>query len=78
MTKHEFKTTVANLSSRDQLILKTLFDTGMRTSELCNLRIKDIDFETGKGMIFEGKGSKNRILKVSIGLCKEIKDYLNK
>ena len=38
-----------------------LFSTGIRISELCNIRIKDINFQDRSLKIF-GKGSKERVL----------------
>ena len=44
---------------RDQSIILVLLDTGIRSSELCGLRVSDVDFETGKVFV-TGKGSKER------------------
>ena len=33
---------------RDQAIIMTLLDTGLRAMELCSLRIKHVDTKTGK------------------------------
>ncbi len=51
------RTTVLGL--RDALILELLYSTGIRVSELINIKIKDIDFSNKKILIF-GKGSKER------------------
>ena len=32
------------IKERDRLILKVLLGSGLRVSEVCNLKIKDIDF----------------------------------
>ncbi len=39
---------------RDKAILLTLLDTGLRASELCALRIGDVDMKTGKVTIRPG------------------------
>ena len=36
--------TTKPLGKRDKLILELLYGTGVRVSELCNMKIKDIDF----------------------------------
>lgn len=46
------------LDVRNQLIMVMLFDTGMRNSELCNLRVADIR-ETYIHIF--GKGKENQI-----------------
>ena len=50
---------------RDRAIILTLLDTGLRASELCSLRISDVDLKTGKVIVRHGsgggaKGSKGR------------------
>lgn len=52
---------------RDKAILLTLLDTGLRASELCALRIADVDMKAGKVVIRPGeagkaKGGKGRIV----------------
>ena len=37
-------------------------DTGLRLSEACNLQWKDVDLNTGKLMVRQGKGAKDRTL----------------
>jgi integrase/recombinase XerD len=44
---------------RDRCILLTLLDTGMRASELCALKVQDVDLKTGKVSV-QGKGAKER------------------
>ena len=44
---------------RDELIVRLLFQTGMRVSELCEVREKDIDTEK-RSINIRGKGRKNR------------------
>jgi site-specific recombinase XerD len=50
-------------SERYYLIIRLLYSTMARVSELCNIRIRDVDFE--KGYIrLRGKGNKERIVPV--------------
>lgn len=48
---------------RDIVTIEILFSTGIRVSELSNLKIKDINIKTGNMKIF-GKGSKERIIQI--------------
>ena len=50
-------------SSRYYLIIRLLYSTMARVSELCNIRIRDIDFERGY-ILLRGKGNKERIVPV--------------
>lgn len=49
------------IGQRNRLILELLYGTGIRVSELCNIKIEDINFEERSIKIF-GKGSKERIV----------------
>ncbi|MFW5686804.1 MAG: tyrosine-type recombinase/integrase [Halanaerobium sp.] len=50
---------------RNYTLLKIMLDTGLRLSEAINLKWKDIDLISGKLMVREGKGKKDRTLWIS-------------
>ena len=60
------------LGQRDRLILEILYATGVRVSELVNIKISDIDFYN-KEIIIKGKGNKQRIV-IFGDYCLEIID----
>ncbi len=61
--------------TRDIAIIELLFASGMRVSELCDLKCKDIDFAQGIIKIF-GKGSKERIIQIcSKDVLKILENY---
>lgn len=61
---------------RDKAILETLFSTGLRVSELCNLN-RYLNFDRGE-ITIRGKGDKLRIVFLSDRAKKAIKNYLDK
>ncbi len=61
---------------RDKAILETLFSTGLRVSELCNLD-RYINLERGE-IAVRGKGEKLRVVFLSDGAKEAIKNYLDK
>lgn len=61
---------------RDKAILETLFSTGLRISELCQLN-RHLNFERGE-ITVRGKGNKLRIVFLSPGAKKALKNYLDK
>jgi len=48
---------------RDIAVVELLFATGMRVSELCQLKVGDVDFEQNSIRIF-GKGNKERVIQI--------------
>ena len=63
---------------RDLAIITMLLHTGMRVSELCNLRVSDISFSKNSNMITvrEGKGTKRRNIPLNPTIVSVLKDYL--
>lgn len=61
---------------RDLAILLLLFDTGIRASELCSLRIRDLDLEAGKLLVACGKGGRSRVAPMGNRPRKALWDYL--
>ena len=61
---------------RDKAILEVLFSTGLRLSEICNLK-RYLDFSRGE-ITVRGKGDKLRIVFLSDTAKKAIKNYLDK
>ncbi|NJE25704.1 recombinase XerC [Thermococcus sp. MV5] len=61
---------------RDRLIILLLYGTGLRVSEICNLKIEDIDFNRGILIVKGGKGAKDRIVPLADPLLEEVRGYL--
>lgn len=49
-------------SQRNKTMIQLLLNTGLRLSEMTNLKWNDIDLMTGQVKVVEGKGLKDRIL----------------
>ena len=61
---------------RNKAILETLYSCGLRVSELIELKISNLFFESGFIKI-EGKGNKERLVPISTKAIKEINLYLS-
>jgi len=59
---------------RDRAMLETLYATGLRVSELVNLKVADIDLETGV-LTCLGKGSKQRLVPLGRSAISFLKRY---
>ena len=61
---------------RNIAMMETLYATGIRVSELVNMKISDIDFNECIIKIF-GKGSKERIVPINESAYNALKDYID-
>lgn len=60
---------------RDITVIEILFSTGMRVSELCNIKLKNINLQAGIIKI-KGKGDKERIIQICDNEAKKVlKEY---
>lgn len=57
-TSYAYKAQIRNVA-----IIELLFATGIRVSELCNLKSNDIDLQSGIVKVY-GKGSKERVIQI--------------
>jgi len=59
-----------------EIIIETLYQTGIRRIELCNLEYKDVDFNS-KHIRIIGKGNKHRNVPISPNLESLLMEYIN-
>ena len=63
---------------KSRLILKMLYSSGLRVSELVNLTPNNLDFQQNIGWVRKGKGSKDRIFKIAESLSRQLQKYIVK
>ncbi len=61
--------------ARDRLIVRVIYATGIRVSELCSINIEDIDFEE-RTIRIRGKGDKMRVVFVDDETLAEIEGFI--
>lgn len=64
------------IENRDKAMIEMLYATGMRISELVNLKITDVDMKRCVVKVF-GKGSKERLVPFGETALESLKSYLN-
>ncbi|WP_374329203.1 tyrosine-type recombinase/integrase [Soonwooa sp.] len=62
------------MSLLEKLIIETLYQTGMRKAELCNLLFENVDFSKSEFKII-GKGNKQRVVPISERLHRDLQNY---
>lgn len=65
------------LGIRDRALLETLYSTGMRRQELCNLRLFDVDLEGQSVTIRQGKGKKDRMIPIGERAAAWLSKYID-
>lgn len=76
LTHQEVQSVFEHLSGIHLLMAKLLYGTGMRLTELLQLRIKDIDFELQEIVIRQGKGDKDRVTILPTSIQTELKQQI--
>lgn len=60
---------------RDRLVLEVLYATGMRRSELLELRVGDFNWASQE-ILIRGKGGKERLMPIGRSLVEEVQQFL--
>lgn len=66
----------ACVTKKERAIVELLLSSGVRVSELTNMKVKDIDFQALKVLVVEGKGGNGRKTYTTAVSAKHIQDYL--
>lgn len=74
LTKEEIKKLMNIIEAKkSKLMTSLMYATGMRVSEIINLKIDDLDFEDEIGHIRQAKGRKDRIFNIPQALFSKLK-----
>ena len=77
LTKEEIiKLINAIKNNKHKLMVKLMYSSGLRVSELVNLKVKDFDFENNYGWVRKGKGNKDRMFILASSLKDELLNYI--
>ena len=79
LTKEEIKLIIEKADTfKSKLIISFLYATGLRVSELVDLKVQDMNLENKMGMVKQGKGNKDRLFIVSEKIIPDIKQFMDK
>ncbi len=65
-------------TKKSRLIIEMLYSSGLRVSELVNLKPNDLDFNENIGWVRGGKGKKDRMIIISKRLSKTLNKFIEK
>jgi len=63
------------MATRDRALLWVLFETGMTVSEVCALRVADLDLQVGLLRV-RGKGGQERLMPLGVPCLSHLRAYL--
>lgn len=79
LTKEEVQRLIqAATHDKSRLIIKLLYASGLRVSELCQLKAGDLELSDRIAWVRSGKGGKDRMIILSETLIKDLSTYLRK
>lgn len=76
LTREEVRRILAACENpRHRMMLTLCYGCGLRVSEVCHLRVADIDGERGQLCVRHGKGAKDRMVVLSPRLLEQLRSY---
>ncbi len=79
LTQEETKRLICSISNeKHKLMIKLMYSAGLRVSELLNLRVRDLELNSGYGWVRQGKGKKDRPFILAEKVKYNILEYINK
>lgn len=77
LTKEEISKLIDSIKNRKhKLMVMFMYSSGLRLSELLNLKVGDLELDEKIGWVRSGKGSKDRMLLLSNKLIDEMREYI--
>jgi integron integrase len=78
LTRNEMGCLLDNMKGEFLVMAGLLWGSGLRIMECMQLRVKDIDFETGQITVRNGKGAKDRVTMLSERFAGPLKEQIGK
>ena len=77
LSREEIKRLIDSIENeKHRLMVKLLYSSGLRLSELVNLRVRDLELKESIGWVRGGKGKKDRPFLISKKLCEELSNFI--
>jgi len=77
LSKEEVRRLINSIKNwKHRLIIEFLYSSGLRVSELLNVRVKDLELNKGFGYVRNGKGGKDRLIILSKIVGEKIKNLI--
>jgi integron integrase len=77
LSRAEVEMILARLPGPMRLLASLLYGAGLRLSEACRLRVRDLDFARGQILVHDGKGMKDRVTVMPSSLRLPLREHLD-
>jgi integron integrase len=74
----EVRAVLRNLAGVPWLMASLLYGAGLRLSECCTLRVKDIDYSRREILVRDGKGRKDRVTVLPLSLAGQLQAHMTR
>jgi integron integrase len=78
LTREEVQALLACLKGTSWLMASLLYGAGLRVSECCGFRVKDVDFKRREIVVRDGKGSKDRVTMLPGSVLEALRVHLER
>ena len=76
LSKQEAKIIISNMTGPYKLMTQIMYGGGLRIMECLRLRIKDIDFENHRIIVYDGKGGDDRVTMLPESIVQSLKEQI--
>jgi integrase len=77
LSRAEVDAILAHVRGPTRLVAAILYGAGLRLSEACRLRVRDLDFARGQILVHDGKGMKERVSLLPASLRSSLREHLD-
>jgi integron integrase len=72
----EAKAIIANMTGAYKLMVQIMYGSGLRLMECLRLRVKDIDFDNHRILVYDGKGGDDRVTMLPDSIIPSLREHL--
>jgi len=76
LSAQEVRAVISNMTGQYKLMAQIMYGSGLRLMECLRLRVKDIDFENHRIIVYDGKGGDDRVTMLPDGVIRPMREQL--
>ncbi|MDP1714377.1 MAG: tyrosine-type recombinase/integrase [Anaerolineales bacterium] len=76
LSKDEARSIITSLTGAFKIMVQIMYGSGLRLMECLRLRVKDIDFENHRILVYDGKGGDDRVTMLPDSLIAPLREHL--